>query len=211
MLSIETGGFTAGGLAGHRSAGGEQLYCASLGFFPLWVLLPSLFHYNRYYYCILFQLLFLSQPTRFNIFLTLPPCPPGHTPGSCPAVTQTPRPLPPRPFPAPCPSPQRCGGLVCPTGRTQRRALLNLVPLALAHRPGLPRCLCSAQCVLTAQMPNPILGCIKRNVASRSREVTLPLRSAEATRGVLLAALESSAQGRPGWSSWSRSRRGPQK
>ena len=122
-----------------------------------------------------------------------------------------PRPLPPRPFPAPCPSPQRCGGLVCPTGRTQRRALLNLVPLALAHRPGLPRCLCSAQCVLTAQMPKPILGCIKRNVASRSREVTLPLRSAEATRGVLLAALESSAQGRPGWSSWSRSRRGPQK
>lgn len=33
------------------------------------------------------------------------------------------------------------------------------------------------QCELAAQKPNHILGCIKRNVANRSREVIVPLYS----------------------------------
>ncbi|PKU42273.1 rna-directed dna polymerase from mobile element jockey-like [Limosa lapponica baueri] len=49
-------------------------------------------------------------------------------------------------------------------------------------------------CMLAAQKANRILGCIKRSVASRSREVILPLHSGETSPGVLCPALESSPQ-----------------
>jgi len=48
----------------------------------------------------------------------------------------------------------------------------------------------SRQCVLAAQKASCILGCIKRSVASRSREVILPLCSREIPPGVLSPALE---------------------
>ncbi|PKU46284.1 pol- hypothetical protein [Limosa lapponica baueri] len=53
----------------------------------------------------------------------------------------------------------------------------------------------SKQCALAVQKANSILGCIKRSVASRSREVTAPLLcSGETPPGVLCPASESSAQ-----------------
>ncbi|PKU40034.1 rna-directed dna polymerase from mobile element jockey-like [Limosa lapponica baueri] len=48
----------------------------------------------------------------------------------------------------------------------------------------------SRQCALAAQKANHILGCIKRCVASRSREVILPLCSGETSPGVLCTGLE---------------------
>jgi len=55
----------------------------------------------------------------------------------------------------------------------------------------------SQQRALATQMANHILGCIKRNVDSRSREVILPLlHSGETPPGVLHPALEPSAQER---------------
>jgi len=51
----------------------------------------------------------------------------------------------------------------------------------------------SHQCALTAQ-DNPILDCIKRSMASRSRELILPLCSGETPPGILRPPLEPPAQ-----------------
>ena len=51
------------------------------------------------------------------------------------------------------------------------------------------RLVMSKQCALAAMKANGILGCIRRNTASRSREVILPLYFGQASPGVLYPVL----------------------
>jgi len=69
----------------------------------------------------------------------------------------------------------------------------------------------SQQCVLAAQRANRILGCIKRSVASRSREEILPLCSALVSPHLSPASSSGAPSTGETRSCWSRSRREAQK
>ena len=66
----------------------------------------------------------------------------------------------------------------------------------------------SRQCALAAQKANRALGCIKRSVASRSREGILPLCSALVRPHLQCCLLRWGLSTRRTWSCWSGSRGG---